>query len=225
MMHNGHESGAVKAITAFMRPYAKQFKKLEKDKRAASEWNGRAVLRAEQMGGAAGQSENAKKAQEASANASGALDKMSISIMVAYHRQFEGWEFRSLGEMNAAISDEETGTGKAVSELGEALSKEKNMVSRYFKLPLAVAGLATLVFCAISKHITAAGIMVVAGAGFATAIASAAVNSVFSRREAALATWEKAAARVNGLVKDGNGDDMMDALREEAAVGREISGD
>ena len=217
MMKSGAKTGADNEIAAFMRPYVKQFKKLEKGNREASEWNDRAVLRAQHMR-LAGQTENAKSAQAASEYSSKALDKMSIMIMVAFHRQFTGWDFRSLGEMNAAISDEESGSGKAIRELGDALAKEKHKAAGYAKLPLAVLGLATLAVCAISRHFNTAGVIVLAAAGFGMAIANAVVNSIFSRREAALSTWEKAAARVHGLVVSGNGDDAMEAYIQEKAL-------
>ncbi|MCX6771125.1 MAG: hypothetical protein NTX79_03650 [Candidatus Micrarchaeota archaeon] len=218
MMSNGAEFAAVKAVTAFMKPYAKEFRKLERTKRKASEWNDRATLRAQQMGGARKPTSNAKRALDASTAASGELDKASIAIMQEYHRQFEGWEFSSLRQMNAAISNGEWGSGKEIKGLGEELSKEKHKAARYAKLPIAIIGFAALFIGAITKHFATAGIIALAGAAFAMGIAEAVVNAVFSRRERALATWENAAARVKGLAEDGNGDAAMDALIQENAL-------
>jgi len=209
---------AVLAVAEFMRPYSKGFRRLEKEKRKASEWNDRAVLRAQHMGGAQGQTVNAQKAKAASDAASGALDKASIRIMVEYHRQFEGWQFSSLPEMNDAIMAKGGGTGEKIEALEESLAKEKHKAAGRIKLPVAIMGLLALGFCAIAGLFGAAGLAVLAGASVALAVAGIAADALFSRREAALSTWQKSAARVRGLVQDGNGDDAMNELVAEKAL-------
>jgi len=213
---------AVKMVMAFMLPYAEEFKTLEKKMRKASEWKGRTILHSQQIR-AAEPTENAKKAHEASACTSSELDKLSITIMQAFHRQVKGWEFSSLGEMNAAISNEEWGTGKKIEELGTFLTEEKHKAEGYVKLPVSILGILTLVFCAVTGRWTAAGLIVLAGGGLVMGIADHAVTAIFSKRERALATWEKAAARVRGLAENGNGDDAINELDEKKALIDEIS--
>jgi len=222
MTNNGAGSVAVKAITVFMKPYAKGFKKLEKKGHRASEWNDRAVLRSQQMGGTQEPTDSARRAQAASAYASKTLDSLSIEIMRAYHWEFEGLEFHSLGKMNSFILNDEMGSGKKIEELGGALTKEKHKAAGKIKLPTAIIGILTLAFCAVTGLFGTAGIIVLIGAGLVLGAAGFAVDRLFSRREAALAIWQKAAARVRGLVQNGNGDDAMNAFVQENAVAEDI---
>ena len=222
MAYNKATSLAAKGIAAFMQPYAKEFKRLEKAKHKAAEWNDRAILKS-QLARANEPAQNAKMAQAASATATSALDNASVEIMKGYHRQFEGLEFFSRQEMNAAISNEEWGTGKKIEELGKSLAEEKHNAAGRIKLPVSVIGLLMLAFCAVTGYLTTAGLIVLAGAGLVMGIAERVVKSIFSKRETALAIWEKAAARVRGLVQDGNGDDEMNMLIEENALTKNIS--
>lgn len=223
MAHNHATSSATKAIAAFMKPYAKEFRRLEKKKRRASEWEDRAALREQLARTGEGQTENAKRARAESAYASRALDKASIAIMQAYHRQFKGWEFRSLREMNAAVSDENWGTGNEIKELGKSLEKERHSAAGRINWPVAIIGLATIAFCAVTGHMAKAGLIVLGAAAVTFAITEKVFKTIFSRRERALATWEMAAARVKGLVESGNGDDEMEAYNEEKALTEDYS--
>ena len=222
MAYNKATSLAARGIAAFMQPYAKEFKRLEKAKHKASEWNDRAILKS-QLARANEPTQNAKMAQAASATATSALDNASIEIMWQYHRQFEGLEFLSRQEMNAVISNEEWGTGKKIEELGKSLAEEKHNAAGRIKLPVSAISLLILAFCAVTGYLTTAGLIVLAGAGLVMGIAERIVKSVFSKRETALAIWEKAAARARGLVQDGNGDDEMNTLMEENALTENIS--
>jgi len=202
----------------FMQPYAKEFKANEKAWHKAYGWNERATLRAQHMGMAVGQTQNARRAQAASTHTSKELDDSSIKIMVAYHRHFEGWEFSSLPEMNDAITDKEWGTGKKIEELGEALAKEKNGMARKAKLPVSLISLAMMTLCAITGHFAAAVIIALIGVSLVLGIAGLVTDRLFSRRERALSIWQKAAARVRGLVENGNGNDAMNEVVEEKAI-------
>ena len=107
-----------------------------------------------------------------------------------------------------------SGTGEQIKELEEVLSGKKLKASRKAILPIAATALVMLAISAITKHFATAGIIAIGSAGFAMGIAESIINAVFSKRKRALFVWEKAAARVKGLVENGNGDDAMNELIE-----------
>ena len=91
-----------------------------------------------------------------------------------------------------------------VEEVKLAVEEEKHTASGKAKLPIALIGIATFLVCAVCSvfglPLTGlfgmVGIAAVAGTWLAMGIASFAVDKLFSKRERALATWEKAVSRV-----------------------------
>ena len=212
MMRTPAKKSEVAVFRAYMAPYVKEFRRCEKPWRKATEWNDRATLRAQQMGGAAGQTENAKTAERAFQVAEKGMDNLSVEIMRRYHQDAEGLELSSPGEMHRVIKDETYGTEKKIKELGEIVSNEKQRASRKAVLPIVIISLATLAVCAICSifGIPLAGMLgtigmgIMAGTGLALGVARLSLDRHYSASEKAVETWVKASARVERIVKKEN---------------------